>query len=115
MSPHRTPPIDTAAIYAARNHRQLRADLPAERSAFCATECFAQGDPNLCDATTSCWATRIGATTRGLAQQRLQLERGRTPAPRPRSVADVARDYWATRAARRPGALIPTSARGGRS
>jgi hypothetical protein len=42
-------------------------------------------------------AKEVGAATRFpiLAQRRLQLERGRTPAPRPRSLAAVARDYYA--------------------
>jgi hypothetical protein len=88
--------INIAAIYAARSHR-IQGALPAERSReFCATECYARGDTTICDASTVCWAKSVGADGRVpiLAQRRLQLERGRTPAPRPRSIAVVARDYY---------------------
>ena len=88
--------ISAVEIYAARNSR-IRAALPAERSReFCATECYARGDTTICDASTVCWAKSVGADGRVpiLAQRRLQLERGRTPAPRPRSIALLARDYY---------------------
>jgi hypothetical protein len=71
--------------------------LPAERSRdFCATECYARGDTTICDASTVCWAKSVGADGRVpiLAQRRLQVERGRRPASRPRSIAAVARDYY---------------------
>jgi hypothetical protein len=88
--------LNIAAIYAARSSR-IRAGLPAERSRdFCASECYAKGDPTICDASTVCWAKSVGADGRVpiLAQRRLQLERGWTPAPRPRRIAAVARDYY---------------------
>lgn len=88
--------INTAAIYAARSTR-IRAGLPAERSRdFCASECYAKGDATICDGVTSCWAKSVGADSEFpiLMQPRLRLERGRTPAPRPRSIADITRAYY---------------------
>jgi hypothetical protein len=88
--------LNIAAIYAARSHR-IQVALPAERSReFCATECYARGDTTICDASTVCWAKSVGADGRVpiLAQRRLQLERGRTPAPRPRSLTALAHDYY---------------------
>jgi hypothetical protein len=81
--------IDPRAIYATRSLR-IRAALPAERSEFCEQSCYAArgGDPSLCDGG-SCWALSLGASSRPL-----QLERGRTPAPRPRSIAALARNYY---------------------
>jgi hypothetical protein len=85
--PHITP----AAIYAARS---IRGALPAERSRdFCEHECYAKSDLSICDGTTACWAKSIGASSHATASEiyakrRLQLERGRTPAPRPRSLAN---------------------------
>lgn len=89
--------INTAAIYAARTNR-IRA-LPAERSRdFCATECYAKGDFSICDGATACWAKSIGASSHAMAsiyaKRRLQLERGRTPAPRPRSLATLVHDHY---------------------
>jgi hypothetical protein len=92
--------ITVAAIYARRTG--IRAALAAERSEFCEQSCYAArgGNPSLCD-DGGCWARSVGARSPILcapsaiyAQRRLQLERGRTPAPRPRSVGDITRDYY---------------------
>lgn len=118
MSPTRK--IDGRAIYAARRAHQMI--LPAERSRdLCGETCFAArgGDPSMC-ADASCWAQAVAASARATgrpkkassskdaahgmsaaavyASRRLQLERGRTPAPRPRSLHDVIRDHYRSRA-----------------
>lgn len=102
--------LNIAAIYAARSNR-IQVGLPAERSReFCATECYARGDTTICDGVTSCWAQSVGASSRFpilcapsaiYAQRRLQLERGRTPAPGPRSIADITRAYYTTQGGHR--------------
>jgi hypothetical protein len=93
--------INAAAIYTARSHR-IRGAPAAERSEFCEQGCYAArgGHPSLCD-DGGCWARSVGARSPVLcapaaiyAQRRLQLERGRTPAPRPRSIAAIARAYY---------------------
>jgi hypothetical protein len=91
MKPRLT--IRPGAIYAARRTPQILA-LPKDRSSdFCQQSCYAQrnGDHSICDAASACWARSIGGSsaTTVYATRRLEVERGRTPAPRPRSIHDV--------------------------
>jgi hypothetical protein len=100
--PSKRPRLSTVEIYQART-TGIRAALPKDRSQqFCGETCYTErnGDASTCDGMTSCWAKSIGASSRltsaaVYAQRRLDLERGRVPAPRPRSLADVARNYYA--------------------
>jgi hypothetical protein len=89
--------LNPTAIYAARSG--IRAALPKDRSQqFCQTACYAASDATVCDQVT-CWAKSIGADGRIdiYARRRLEVERGRAPAPRPRSIADLARSHYATK------------------
>ncbi len=119
------PVLDTFGYYDIRRRATVagqaeRAEekLPEPRSPLCRSACMAQGSstPDWCSGDT-CKAHSLGARAREdfLAQQRLQVERGRTPAPRPRSIQDVTRDFWAARNdGGTGGQVVGTSPRGGR-
>jgi hypothetical protein len=91
---HRYPPgrrqvaaarLSAAAIYDAR---AAQAALPSHRDPSCQTGCH-----QVENGASAC-AEICLAQVRD--ERRLQLERGRTPAPRPRSLADEARNYYTT-------------------
>ena len=109
--------IDTVAIYRARNAVRgtlAQSGLPEPRSEECRQGCMAadSSSPELCD-LASCWAHRVSGRMGPQPRQRLQVERGRTLAPRPRSLAQIARDCYGA-GSTDESRIIQTSGRGGR-